>query len=108
MMKANDMRVFLLRWYDKFPEFKSMDLFLTGESYAGQHVVTFASVNIFLYLCYQVIDIVQLDSGHYIPQLANVLLNHNKYSTGFKFKIKGVAVRWLFLPKFPENIFLSS
>lgn len=63
MMKANDMRVFLLRWYDKFPEFKSRDLFLTGESYAGQHVVTFASVNIFLYLCYQVIDIAQLDQG---------------------------------------------
>ncbi|XP_010930631.1 serine carboxypeptidase-like 42 isoform X2 [Elaeis guineensis] len=61
---ANDMHVFLLRWYDKFPEFKSRDLFLTGESYAG----------------------------HYIPQLANVLLNHNKHSTGFKFKIKGVAI----------------
>ncbi|XP_073099807.1 serine carboxypeptidase-like 42 isoform X1 [Elaeis guineensis] len=89
---ANDMHVFLLRWYDKFPEFKSRDLFLTGESYAGQHVVNFASVNIFLHLCYQFVDITQLGSGHYIPQLANVLLNHNKHSTGFKFKIKGVAI----------------
>lgn len=61
---ANDMYKFLLRWYDKFPELRSRDLFLTGESYAG----------------------------HYIPQLANVLLNHNRHSTGFEFKIKGVAI----------------
>ncbi|XP_068652071.1 serine carboxypeptidase-like 42 [Aristolochia californica] len=61
---ANDMHVFMMRWYEKFPEFKSKDLFLTGESYAG----------------------------HYIPQLAVALLNHNKYSTGFKFNIKGVAI----------------
>ncbi|XP_058097312.1 serine carboxypeptidase-like 42 isoform X3 [Magnolia sinica] len=60
---ANDMLEFLMGWYEKFHEFKSRDLFLTGESYAG----------------------------HYIPQLAIVLLNHNKHSMGFKFKIKGVA-----------------
>ncbi|XP_077224663.1 serine carboxypeptidase-like 42 [Tasmannia lanceolata] len=61
---ANDMHEFLMGWFEKFPEFKSRDLFLSGESYAG----------------------------HYIPQLAIALLNHNKYSTGFKFKIKGVAI----------------
>ncbi|ONK57646.1 uncharacterized protein A4U43_C09F2630 [Asparagus officinalis] len=61
---ANDMHMFLLGWYEKFPEFKSRDLFLSGESYAG----------------------------HYIPQLANVLLDHNKHSTGFRFHIKGVAI----------------
>lgn len=61
---ANDMHIFLMQWYGKFPEFKSRDLFLSGESYAG----------------------------HYIPQLANVLLDHNAHSTGFKFNIKGVAI----------------
>ncbi|KAF8364885.1 hypothetical protein HHK36_033129 [Tetracentron sinense] len=61
---AADMHIFMMKWYEKFPEFMSRDLFLTGESYAG----------------------------HYIPQLANVLLDHNKHSTGFKFKIKGVAI----------------
>ncbi|XP_068662990.1 serine carboxypeptidase-like 42 [Aristolochia californica] len=53
-----------LRWYEKFPEFKSKDLFLTRDSYAG----------------------------HYKPQLVVAWLNHNKYSTGFMFNIQGVAI----------------
>lgn len=61
---AKDMHMFLLKWYEKFPDFKSRELFLTGESYAG----------------------------HYIPQLAEVLLDHNAQSTNFKFNIKGVAI----------------
>ncbi|KAI4307175.1 hypothetical protein L6164_030390 [Bauhinia variegata] len=61
---ARDMYLFLLKWYDKFPTYRSRELFLTGESYAG----------------------------HYIPQLADVLLDHNARSTGFKFNIKGVGI----------------
>ncbi|KAJ3671607.1 hypothetical protein LUZ60_007686 [Juncus effusus] len=61
---ANDMYIFLLRWFEKFPELKSRDLFLTGESYAG----------------------------HYIPQLADVLLSHNMKSKDFKFNIKGIGI----------------
>ncbi|KAI4337918.1 hypothetical protein L6164_016281 [Bauhinia variegata] len=61
---ARDMYLFLLNWYNKFPTYRSRELFLTGESYAG----------------------------HYIPQLADVLLDHNARSTGFKFNIKGVAI----------------
>ncbi|MED6172616.1 Serine carboxypeptidase-like 42 [Stylosanthes scabra] len=61
---ANDMYLFMLKWYEKFPSFRSRELFLTGESYAG----------------------------HYIPQLTNALLDHNARSTGFKFNIKGVAI----------------
>ncbi|XP_031473926.1 serine carboxypeptidase-like 42 [Nymphaea colorata] len=61
---ALDMYKFLLGWYEKFPEYKSRALFLTGESYAG----------------------------HYIPQLASVLLDHNRHSSGFTFNIKGLAI----------------
>ncbi|KAL3538601.1 hypothetical protein ACH5RR_001967 [Cinchona calisaya] len=61
---AADTLKFLLEWFDKFPEFKSRPLFLTGESYAG----------------------------HYIPQLTNLLLDYNEKSKGFKFNIKGVAI----------------
>ncbi|XAR53086.1 Carboxypeptidase D [Bertholletia excelsa] len=61
---AGDLLIFMLKWYEKFPDFKSRPLFLTGESYAG----------------------------HYIPQLANVILDHNHQSEGFKFDVKGVAI----------------
>ncbi|CAK8567503.1 unnamed protein product [Lathyrus sativus] len=62
---ANDMVLFLLKWYEKFPSYKSRKLFLTGESYAG----------------------------HYIPQLANAILDYNAHhSSGFKFNIKGLAI----------------
>jgi serine carboxypeptidase-like clade 2 len=61
---AADMHVFMMNWYKKFPTFKSRALYLTGESYAG----------------------------HYIPQLAIAMLDHNAQSKGFKFNIKGVAI----------------
>ncbi|CAM8980263.1 unnamed protein product [Rhodiola kirilowii] len=61
---ARDLRVFMTEWIKKFPAFKSRDLFLTGESYAG----------------------------HYIPQLAIELLDYNEHSTNAKFNIKGVAI----------------
>lgn len=61
---AMDMHMFMMEWYKKFPTFKSRELLLTGESYAG----------------------------HYIPQLAVALLDHNEHSKEFKFNIKGVAI----------------
>ncbi|CAH2061302.1 unnamed protein product [Thlaspi arvense] len=61
---ANDMLVFLLRWFIKFPELKFRDFFLTGESYAG----------------------------HYIPQLADAIHSYNIRSSGFKFNVKGIAI----------------
>ncbi|KAJ0234746.1 hypothetical protein HA466_0271150 [Hirschfeldia incana] len=62
---AKDMLVFLLRWLEKFPEFRTRNLFLAGESYAG----------------------------HYIPQLADVILEYNsRRSNRFKFKLKGIAI----------------
>lgn len=61
---AKDTYTFMLEWFKKFPSYKSRDLYLTGESYAG----------------------------HYIPQLAVALLDHNQHSKDFKFNIKGVAI----------------
>lgn len=33
--KARDNLVFLRRWLNKFPQYKQRDLYITGESYAG-------------------------------------------------------------------------
>ncbi|KAL6903466.1 hypothetical protein ACP4OV_004279 [Aristida adscensionis] len=47
---AQDSYAFLLNWLDRFPEFKSRDFYIAGESYAG----------------------------HYVPQLAEVIYEGNK------------------------------
>ncbi|KAL2501953.1 Serine carboxypeptidase-like 45 [Forsythia ovata] len=45
-MTAQDNLIFLENWFDKFPEFKNRDFYITGESYGG----------------------------HYVPQLANLII----------------------------------
>ncbi|XP_073285111.1 serine carboxypeptidase-like 45 isoform X1 [Primulina huaijiensis] len=45
-MTAKDNLVFLENWFDKFPEYKNRDFYISGESYAG----------------------------HYVPQLANLIV----------------------------------
>jgi serine carboxypeptidase-like clade 2 len=37
-MTASDSLDFLLKWLDRFPEYKNRDLFVVGESYAGHYV----------------------------------------------------------------------
>ncbi|CAM6106773.1 unnamed protein product [Calypogeia fissa] len=39
---AEDALQFLLNWYKKFPEYKTNDFYLAGESYAGHYVPTLA------------------------------------------------------------------
>ncbi|KAK3408687.1 hypothetical protein EUGRSUZ_J00874 [Eucalyptus grandis] len=47
---AQDSYVFLVNWFRRFPQFKSHDFYLAGESYAG----------------------------HYVPQLSELILDNNK------------------------------
>ncbi|XP_042425922.1 serine carboxypeptidase 1-like, partial [Zingiber officinale] len=58
---AIDALVFLINWFERFPEYKGRDLFITGESYAG----------------------------HYVPQLAHVILHHKDRLIN----LKGIAIR---------------
>ncbi|XP_057516620.1 serine carboxypeptidase-like 45 [Amaranthus tricolor] len=59
---ARDNLVFLRRWLNKFPQYKQRDLYITGESYAG----------------------------HYIPQLAKLMVQFNKKEKVFN--LKGIAL----------------
>ncbi|KAK4264563.1 hypothetical protein QN277_025722 [Acacia crassicarpa] len=59
---ARDNLVFLIRWFKKFPHYRHRALFLTGESYAG----------------------------HYVPQLAKLMIEMNKKEKIFN--LKGVAL----------------
>ncbi|KAK7401235.1 hypothetical protein VNO78_12565 [Psophocarpus tetragonolobus] len=60
---AKDAYVFLLNWLERFPEYKTRDFYITGESYAG----------------------------HYVPQLAYTILVNNK-SSHQNINLKGIAI----------------
>ncbi|GMY26626.1 serine carboxypeptidase-like 45 [Fagus crenata] len=59
---ARDNVVFLQRWFERFPLYRNRSLFITGESYAG----------------------------HYVPQLAELMLQFNKKEN--LFNLKGIAL----------------
>ncbi|KAH1200260.1 Serine carboxypeptidase-like 45 [Glycine max] len=60
--EAGDNLVFLQNWFMKFPEYRNRSLFIVGESYAG----------------------------HYVPQLAELMLRFNRKEK--LFNLKGIAL----------------
>ncbi|KAJ4724619.1 Carboxypeptidase [Melia azedarach] len=64
MSTAADAYTFLVNWLERFPQYKNRDFFITGESYAG----------------------------HYVPQLADTIVSHNKNANETIINLKGVAI----------------
>lgn len=61
---AEDSYTFLVNWLERFPQYKTRDFYITGESYAG----------------------------HYVPQLAYTILSKNKITNQTVINLKGIAV----------------
>ncbi|KAI3774745.1 hypothetical protein L1987_49307 [Smallanthus sonchifolius] len=61
---AKDSYTFLVNWLKRFPEYKTRDFYITGESYAG----------------------------HYIPQLAQLILRSNQNENNTVINLKGIAM----------------
>ncbi|KAK4285455.1 hypothetical protein QN277_002150 [Acacia crassicarpa] len=62
---ATDNYVFLRNWLGRFAEYKTYDLYIAGESYAG----------------------------HYVPQLAHTILHHNNHpNSTFFINLKGILI----------------
>ncbi|KAM1263526.1 hypothetical protein ACFX2G_029134 [Malus domestica] len=61
---AADNYVFLVNWLERFPEYKGREFYISGESYAG----------------------------HYVPQLAHTILNHNKRANKTIINLKGIII----------------
>ncbi|KAD4888690.1 hypothetical protein E3N88_20763 [Mikania micrantha] len=61
---AKDSYTFLINWLNRFPQYKTRDFFITGESYAG----------------------------HYVPQLASLILSENKKTSETVINLKGIAI----------------
>ncbi|GAU46151.1 hypothetical protein TSUD_401550 [Trifolium subterraneum] len=65
---AQDAYVFLINWLERFPEYKTRDFYITGESYAG----------------------------HYVPQLASTILHNNKlYNQTINLKGISIGNAWI-------------
>ncbi|XP_059314075.1 serine carboxypeptidase 1-like [Lycium ferocissimum] len=58
-----DSFTFLVNWMEKFPEYKHRDFYIIGESYAG----------------------------HYVPQLAQLILSHKKSEPNLVINLQGIA-----------------
>ncbi|XP_065871924.1 serine carboxypeptidase-like 40 [Euphorbia lathyris] len=64
-LTAADNYMFVVKWLERFPEYKDRDLYIGGESY----------------------------SGHYVPQLANLILQHNIEFPNFPtINLKGIII----------------
>ncbi|XP_076940266.1 serine carboxypeptidase 1-like [Bidens hawaiensis] len=61
---AKDSYTFLLNWLHRFPQYKTHDFFITGESYAG----------------------------HYVPQLASLICSENKKRNQTIINLRGIAI----------------
>ncbi|KAF8395811.1 hypothetical protein HHK36_019765 [Tetracentron sinense] len=61
---AADNYLFLVNWLERFPEYKTRDFYIAGESYAG----------------------------HYVPQLAHTILHHNKMAKKNIINLKGIMI----------------
>lgn len=61
---AADSLVFLLKWFERFPQYKGRDFYIVGESYAG----------------------------HYVPQLSQTIVRHNLAEKDSTINLKGFMV----------------
>ncbi|CAA0835961.1 Serine carboxypeptidase-like 29 [Striga hermonthica] len=61
---AADNLAFLLKWFERFPQYKGSEFYITGESYAG----------------------------HYVPQLSHAIVRHNNKSGNEIINLKGFMV----------------
>ncbi|KAI0473131.1 Alpha/Beta hydrolase protein [Xylariaceae sp. FL0804] len=77
---ANQFITFLEKWFELFPEYEHDDLYLAGESFAGQH----------------------------IPYIAKAILDHNKDPRSTRWNLKGLLIGngWI-APKEQYEAYLS-
>ncbi|XP_047969346.1 serine carboxypeptidase 1-like [Salvia hispanica] len=61
---AQDSYTFLVNWLERFPEYKAREMYITGASYAG----------------------------HYVPQLASLIIQNNKITNQTSINLKGIAI----------------
>lgn len=94
-LSAKDSYEFLINWFKRFPQFKSSDFYIAGESYAGSPLlISFCSNQIVFFINSIVWHCVMFYvTGHYVPQLAEIILDSNSNSSKDSYiNFKGIMV----------------
>lgn len=95
---AEDSYAFLVNWFRRFPSFKSHDFYIAGESYAGINHFPHFFIDSQQSKCHLRTWVLQknpsLFSGHYVPQLAQVIYDRNKHASKHSYiNLKGFMVK---------------
>jgi serine carboxypeptidase-like clade 2 len=93
---AKDAYTFLVKWFQRFSQYKHRPFYIAGESYAG------SLGNTFFYdlICesfgnYRVLALtLHLCSGHYIPELSQIIVRGNKGIKNPVINFKGFLVSY--------------
>ncbi|KAK4340262.1 hypothetical protein RND71_041724 [Anisodus tanguticus] len=72
---SEDSYTFLINWMERFPEYKNKKFYIAGESYAG----------------------------HYVPQLAQLILSHKKTDPNHVLNLQGIATGNAFIDIETQN-----
>ncbi|KAF8403028.1 hypothetical protein HHK36_011123 [Tetracentron sinense] len=91
---AEDGYAFLVNWFESFPQYKHRDFYIAGESYAGPEFIPIFT----FYLDTQFVEkqtnqpaFVSV-SGHYVPQLSQLVYQRNKGIQNPVINFKGFLV----------------
>lgn len=99
IIAAEDAYAFLVNWFERFPQYKHRDFYIAGESYAGVTSIAILAV-IFYMICswslkvkLQDYNFGKLLSGHYVPQLSQIVYERNRGVQNPVINFKGFLVR---------------
>ena len=96
---AQDSLTFLLKWVERYPEYKGREFYIVGESYAGNNNLESSSYLLVFSFCLEIFSALFV-IGHYIPQLSQAIVRHNQASGENTINLKGYMVS-MFSLSFP-------
>lgn len=91
---AEDAYTFLVNWFERFPQYKHREFYIAGESYAGDFIFymsVFLPRNFVPQLSIKFLE--HNLSGHYVPQLGQIVYQKNKGIQNPVINFKGFMVR---------------
>lgn len=99
---AEDSYAFLINWFERFPQYKHRDFYIAGESYAGYDTTAKCFFNnvsyafLVTFIMFRLLNVLMhlylSNSGHYVPQLSQIIYERNKGVMNPVINFKGFMV----------------